>query len=253
MSPAQDRYRRPVTPPVRLAVAPTVASWDRADHPSQRALSAFLDSLDPLVRPALQQLASPVALALDIGLPKGTQLTSGGRDLDNYLFPIIARFGPGRFAAAFARKHHGLSTIAIGPAQLADDEPPGLWSQGSALLTSSSVTAVWKQQLAAGLAASASVWVLPPGPVAVHLAFRVGPHRNWANLWKPAVDALGGVLGVDNPAKPFDPRDDRITDLGLQHSIDPSIGHAVQVDVWWRPADKESRRGTFLRRRAAGP
>jgi hypothetical protein len=40
------------------------------------------------------------------------------------------------------------------------------------------------------------------------------------------------VLGVDNPAKPFHPRDDWITDLGLQHSIDPSIGHAVQVDVW---------------------
>jgi hypothetical protein len=67
---------------VPLAVTPTLASWDRHDHPSQRALSAFLDSLEPLVRPALQQLASPAVLALDIGLPKGTPLTSGGRDLD---------------------------------------------------------------------------------------------------------------------------------------------------------------------------
>jgi hypothetical protein len=145
--PIQRRYRRPETPPVRLAVAPTLASWDRVDHPSQRALMAFLDSLEPLLRPALQQLASPAALALDIGLPAGTPLTSGGRDLDNYLFPIVARFGPARFAAAFARKHHGRSTIAIGPAQLADDDPTGHWAHGSALLTASSDTAAWKQQL----------------------------------------------------------------------------------------------------------
>ncbi len=239
MSPSDIRYRRPGTPSVPLAVTPTLASWDRHDHPSQRALSAFLDSLEPLMRPALQQLASPAVLALDIGLPKGSQLTSGGRDLDNYLFPIVARFGAARFAAVFARKHHGRSTIAIGPVQPAADEPPGHWAHGSALLTVSSVTAAWKQQLVAGLAASTDVQLVPPGPVAVHLAFRVGPDRNWANLWKPAIDALGGVLGVDNPARPFDPRDDRITDLGLQQSIDPRIGHAVQVDVWWRSADQE--------------
>src|SRR6266540_3043591 len=135
MSPSEIRYRRPGTPPVRLAVTPTLASWDRHNHPSQRALSAFLDSLEPLVRPALQQLSNPAALALDVGLPKVTQLTSGGRDLDNYLFPIAARFGPASFAGVFARKHHGRSTIAIGPAQLSDDEPPGRWDHGSALLT----------------------------------------------------------------------------------------------------------------------
>jgi hypothetical protein len=230
-----------------------VASWDRADHPSQRALSAFLDSLEPLLRPALQQPANPVALALDIGLPTGTPLTSGGRDLDNYLFPIVARFGPARFAAAFACKHHGRSAIAVGPAQLADDDPPGHWAQGSVLLTASSDTAAWKQQLAAGLAASTNLRVLPPGPAAIHIAFRVGPYRNWANLWKPAIDALGGVLGVDNPARPFAPRDDRITELGLQNSIDPSLGHAVQVDVWWRPAGNEPRLRRFLRGRAARP
>jgi hypothetical protein len=93
MSPSEIRYRRPGTPSVPLAVTPMLASWDRHDHPSQRVLSAFLDSLEPLVRPALAQLASPVVLALEVGLPTGTQLTSGGRDLDNYLFPIVARFG----------------------------------------------------------------------------------------------------------------------------------------------------------------
>jgi hypothetical protein len=119
------------------------------------------------------------------------------------------------------------------------------------MLTASSATGAWKQQLAAGLAASTNLWVLPPGPVAIHIAFRVGPHRNWATLWKPAIDALGGVLGVDNPTKPFAPRDDRITELGLQHSIDPSLGHAVQIDVWWRPAGNEPKLTRFLSRRAA--
>jgi hypothetical protein len=103
------------------------------------------------------------------------------------------------------------------------------------------------------LAASTTLRILPPGPVDIHIAFRVGPHRNWANLWKPAIDALGGVLGVDNPARPFAPRDDRITELGLQHSIDPSLGHAVQVGVWWRSAYNEPSPYSFLRRRAARP
>jgi hypothetical protein len=156
MSPSEIRYRRPGTPSVRLAVTPTLASWDRHDHPSQRALSAFLDSLEPLVRPALAQLSSPVVLALEVGLPKGTQLTSGGRDLDNYLFPIVARFGAARFAAAFARKHHRRSTIAIGPAQLATDEPPGHWAHGSALLTVSSETAAWSVFMVVNRAEDAS-------------------------------------------------------------------------------------------------
>jgi len=33
------------------------------------------------------------------------------------------------------------------PAELADDQPPSHWSHGSALLTASSVSAAWKQQL----------------------------------------------------------------------------------------------------------
>ena len=242
-------YRRPTTPPVPLAVAPTLASWDRHDHPSQRALAGFLSSLEPLVRPALQVLATPAVLALDVGLPKSTSLTSGGRDLDNYVFPIVTRFGPARFAAVFARKHHGRSTLAIGPAQLGDDGASEHWTHGSAFLTTSSVTTAWKQQLAAGLAASTEVRVLPPGPVEVRLAFQVGPQRNWANLWKPAIDALGGVLGVAEPAKPFGPLDDRITDLELQHSVDPGIGHAVQVDIWWRSGNRASVSNTGFRHR----
>jgi hypothetical protein len=43
---------------VPLTLTPTLASWDRHDYPSQRVLLAFLDTLERLVRPALQQLAT---------------------------------------------------------------------------------------------------------------------------------------------------------------------------------------------------
>ena len=41
----------------------------------------------------------------------------GGRDLDNYLYPLVRRVGADRIAAAFARKlHQPGSTIAAGSA-----------------------------------------------------------------------------------------------------------------------------------------
>jgi len=58
--------------------------------------------------------------------------------------------------------------------------------------------------------------------------------RNWTTLWKPAIDALGPVLGVPNPALPFRPDDDRIVDLELQRHLDDTLGNDVVVRVWWR-------------------
>ncbi|WP_396913469.1 hypothetical protein [Mycolicibacterium sp.] len=33
----------------------------------------------------------------------------------------------------------------------------------------------------------------------LELGFTVGPSRNWLNLWKPAVDSLGALLGHEQP------------------------------------------------------
>lgn len=137
----------------------------------------------------------------------------------------------------FARKHHGPSALTIGPAVLEDQARADRWSHAAARVTASSATAAWKRQLADALAADARVQLLPAGPVAVHLGFRVSPQRNWATLWKPAVDALGGLLGLEDPGRRFHPRDDRIVQLGLQQVVDPSIGHAVHIHIWWRAAD----------------
>jgi hypothetical protein len=71
----------------------------------------------------------------------------------------------------------------------------------------------------------------------MELAFRVGPGREWTNLWKPAIDALGGILGLAG-TRPWHPRDDRITALSLHRTIDDALVHAVELGVWWRPVDR---------------
>jgi len=45
-----------------------------------------------------------LAVELSVGLRGELALTSGGRDLDNYLFPLAQRLGPARIAAMFGRK-----------------------------------------------------------------------------------------------------------------------------------------------------
>lgn len=68
---------------------------------------------------------------------------------------------------------------------------------------------------------------------------RVGPQRNWRNLWKSTLDAFEPVLGRTDPARAFHPRDDRITLLALHRSIDPGLGHAVELGFWWRVAPEQ--------------
>lgn len=77
---------------------------------------------------------------------------------------------------------------------------------------------------------------LSEGPVAVDIEFRVSDKRNWSSLWKPAIDALGPVLGIANPARSYMPNDDRIVSLGLHRHIDDSLGWDVELNVWWTPA-----------------
>jgi hypothetical protein len=62
----------------------------------------------------------------------------------------------------------------------------------------------WKQQVAAGLPAETAE--LPVGPVELHMSLRRARRKlaagNWHEYWKPTIDALGQVLGEENPARP---------------------------------------------------
>ncbi|MFI8183384.1 hypothetical protein ACIF70_23095 [Actinacidiphila glaucinigra] len=218
-----------------LPERPVVESWDAAGHPGRIGLRAFLDALVGLVGPTVNGREGDLALALTVGLDDKVPLTRGGHDLDNYLFPVVRALGPERFAAVFARKHHApSSTIAIGPAVPVDSAAD--WQGEPQLSVRTEVSAsstAWKA--AVHEACRAAGPALPPGvAVELHLRFEVSAQRNWSTLWKPAIDALGPLLGIPDPERPYRPHDDRIVRLALYRALDESLGHDIVIAAWWR-------------------
>jgi hypothetical protein len=169
-----------------------------------------------------------LAVELTVGLPGRLPLTYGGKDLDNYLFPLAQRLGPERIAAMFGRKIHGPSSLAVGHAK------PNCCAslpQFSAQIAGSYVRKEWQMHVRDQILQAQDE--LPgAGPVGLAIGVTTGPGRNWANIWKPLIDSFGPVLGED-PNRPFHPNDDRITDLGLHHHINTDIGHDVIITAWW--------------------
>ncbi|MFF7208973.1 hypothetical protein ACFZAU_00375 [Streptomyces sp. NPDC008238] len=218
-----------------LPEQPVVESWDAAGRPGQVRLRSFLGTVVELVGPTMSERDGDLALALTVGLDDKIPLTRGGHDLDNYLFPVVRALGPGRFAAVFARKHHApCSTIAIGPA-LPVDTASG-WQGEPQLSVRTQVSAssvAWKAAIHEACRATRPS-VPPDVPVELHLCFEVSAGRNWSTLWKPAVDALGPLLGMPEPDRPYRPHDDRIVSLALHRVLDESIGHDLVVTAWWR-------------------
>jgi hypothetical protein len=219
-------YRRPAGR-IPLSVGPQLASWDRGGSPSQVRLGQFLDHAEALAMPAMATRQGPFSVELTVGLSDHLPLTGGGRDLDNYLFPLAQRLGATRIAAMFGRKVHGSSFLSIDLAE-PDDAIP---AQFSVRLAGSYARKEWKIDLRERLL-KAHCPVPGTGPVGIVISIATGPGRNWANIWKPSLDAFGPVLGED-PLRPFHPNDDRVTDLGLHHHLDNAIGHDVIVTASW--------------------
>src|SRR4051794_6177647 len=73
-----------------LTVEVRLASWMRADDPSQKQLDAFLVHAVGLIEPMLATLSDPLALRLDVAIPPDVPLLDQ-RDLDNYAFPLATR------------------------------------------------------------------------------------------------------------------------------------------------------------------
>ena len=133
--------------------------------------------------------------------------------------------------AVFGRKVRVTeSRIALTPARRRQEatEDPDL-----VIRTHGSATAAgWKEQIHERCAEK---YMQPTtGPVALTIEFRVSSQRNWSELWKPAIDALGPMLGMPH-ANRFHPRDDRIVALGLHRVVDDSIGHDVELAMWCGP------------------
>lgn len=222
-------YSRP-GPALELTVDPALESWDKAGTPSQVRLTGFLNSLEELFGDHLL-MPPPLALDLVVGLSRSVSLTSGGHDLDNYLYPIVRRFGHHRFFAVFAQKVHGTSSVAFGQTTRLDEVT---WApQMRCRTTSSGQSLRWKSEVAEACRACAPSEAIQ-GPIALDVHFRLSGKRNWAQQWKPTIDALGAVLGNQDPSKPYNTMDDRIVRLGLFRTVDDGMGWDIDVEVAWQ-------------------
>jgi hypothetical protein len=228
--PAQASFARPESRPLRLPVPPRLASWNKAGDPDQIRLAEYLTAAEALVRPHCERLSGPLALRLDVGLPQTAGLLDH-RDLDNYLFPLAARLSHGTaatFACVWGTKQHAASSyLRIEPATPASSSPS--FDCCYTVHTSASTqSAAFKKQIHDQLG---SAQPLPPGPVHLQLHFTVGPGRNWLNLWKPAIDALGKILGHPPAAPDWAPLDGRIVDLGLHCRVNPALGNDITITI----------------------
>ncbi|CAM3449627.1 hypothetical protein NODU109028_17450 [Nocardioides dubius] len=216
-------YERPVGETLTLRQAPRLASWNSATHPDQIRLKEYLDDTADLLGPAMMR-SGPWALSLDVGLPRGRELTAMA-DLDNYVYPLASRLLNERLVSVWCTKRHSrTSQVAIGPAGVAQ-APANTYEVRT---TASAQSAEYKEQVRRGLA---NVGELQAGPVWLHISFVVGPQRNWMNLWKPTIDALDPLLGRTTVDRDWHPKDGRITELALHLEVDPVMGHDVGISI----------------------
>jgi hypothetical protein len=229
-------FAPPESEPLRLETGPRLESWDARGHPSQVALGRYLDYLERLAAPMLASGQTALALELGVGLPQEIELTVAGGDLDNYLYPVIRRLGWDRFVSAYALKRRGMSTVRVSRATRCSVGALAEWNFCRILTNVSTDVRAWKEQVAEQVATQATTE--PEDALELQISFRVARRRNWASLWKPAIDSLGSILGNDPAGRPFHPRDDRIVLLGVHRTIDDSMGNRVGLGVWWRPATR---------------
>jgi hypothetical protein len=230
---AQERFVRFAEAdgqPIHLGCEPLVESWDRVDGAAQRRLAAYRADLRELIRPRLATLEGAVAVRLVVGAER---LREG--DLDNFLTPLAKALGDSRVCSYRAeRSSTAPSALVLGPAHRRPTAAGEGWSFRAARTRSSASTEAWKHEVAEAIGRHADAE--RDHRLEVELALRVGPGRAWVNLWKPAIDALGGILGLVG-ARPWHPRDDRIVALSLHREVDNALVHTVELGVWWRRAE----------------
>ena len=223
-------YARPEGDSQKLNREPRLACWERADHPDQVRLRAYLDDTEGLL--AASRVDGPWALRLDVGLPTELDLLKD-RDLDNYAYPLADRlYDPNLVSVWCTKRHSEESFVRV---EAAREVPPLLENILLARTTGVSIEKPeYKEQVRAAVAGAPE---LPEGAVRLELGFVFGRHRYWLNLWKATIDALGPLLGRDPSGKgPWCPRDGRITELGMHQTVDPALGHKVVIGIAAAPA-----------------
>jgi hypothetical protein len=216
-------YARPEGESLQLRITPRLASWERAGHPDQVRLQAYLDETAALL--ADSRVDAPWALRLDVGLPAGRDVLDMA-DLDNYAYPLAYHLrDPGLVSVWCTKQHDEQSFVRIEAARESASPSTDVLV---AATTASASTVAFKEQIHAAVADSAE---LPAGPVRLELAFVVGPRRNWINLWKQTIDSLDSLLGRTRPDRDWHPLDGRITQLGMHRTVDPAASDEVAVGI----------------------
>jgi hypothetical protein len=216
-------FARPENTAQQLRVAPRLASWNKADHPDQVRLRAYLDDTKELL--AGSRIDGPWALRLDVGLPAMRDLLDGA-DLDNYAYPLALHLqDPGLVSVWCTKQHSERSLVRIDAAR--EVAPPSTDVLVAKTNTSAS-TIAFKDQIRAAVAGVAE---LPRGPVGLELSLVVGTRRKWLNLWKQTIDSLDPLLGRTYADRPWHPRDGRITELGMHLTVDPGARHEVVIGI----------------------
>ena len=227
-------FVQPGSTPICLPTPPRLTSWNKSGDPDQLRLSEYLAIADDLLRPHYEHLTGPFALRLDVGLPAHTALLDQ-RDLDNYLLPLatrVSRSARGDLVCVWGTKQHSAkSFIRIESAIPRTAVPPWGWRH-IIRTNASSESTMFKEQIRDQLGDAKP---LPPGPVRMQLSFTVGPSRNWLNLWKPVIDALGKILGHAAGPDSWSPLDGRIVDLGLHCRMEPAMSHDVLIAIAAEP------------------
>jgi len=227
-APPMRWYSRPEGDCLQLRVAPRLASWNKADHPDQVRLRAYLDDTRSLL--AASRIDGPCALRLDVGLPTGRDLLDMA-DLDNYAYPLAYHLKDHNLVSVWCTKQHSeRSFVRIETARVKPQPSTGVLL---AKTTASAQTPAYKQQVHAAVADAAQ---LPMGPVRLELAFVVGPRRNWLGLWKQTIDSLDPLLGRTYPDRAWHPLDGRITELGMHLTVNHALGNDVVIGVAATPA-----------------
>jgi len=226
--------RRPTPEKVSFALPfrPLVESWDRADAPSQVRLRAYREAIADFAAPALASLNPPLGLAFHVA---GRSDIAAGCDLDNFLTPVVKALGGGSqfsLISATRGRPKEQATITLLSARSAPQADIRAKPARAAVRLSGSPERIeWKQAIATAIGTHRSA--RKRGPIELALTFGVSPQRNWVALWKPAIDALGGILGEGS--RPWHPRDDRISRLVLRRE-ERDIGWDVELEIQWQDA-----------------
>jgi hypothetical protein len=212
-------------------IEPQIASWDHKEHTNQIRLKAYLKEVEEHFASVLTG-PGRLALNLIIDLKRADRLYRGN-DVENYITPLVYSLGWRNFLYAQVEKRiGGGSRIEIGEAVRS---------------AAPTVGKAWSGRIERNLAASDGKRSIrlellravespsPPGPMAVHMAWRLPSSRNWVGLWKPTGDAMGPVVGESRyPGKEFHPDDDRITKLMLHRCVyDTLEPRVVDIGLWW--------------------